>query len=176
MNQSKASRLARKAFELWGSGHADLSVPLYREALELADPAHPSIPQYHGELAGVLSSLGLFSEAREHYQLAVSSELQHDGNEFTSPVVVARYFLAEHFLQQGDANAALEAVEPSLKVGVSLEWLLRYVRTLALHTLGDQEKTQHEADLTIRCAPSEAKRQELLKLFDEKIGFRVEQG
>jgi tetratricopeptide (TPR) repeat protein len=176
MNQSEASRLSEKAFELWGKGRADLAVPLYREALELADPAHYLVPQYHGQFASVLSSLGLFSEAREHYQLAVSLELEQDGNEFRPAVVVARYFLAEHFLQQGDAVAALEAVEPSLKDGVSLEWLLRYVRTLSLHALGDQEKSRYEADLTIRCAPSEAKRQDLSKLFNEKIGFKMEHG
>jgi tetratricopeptide (TPR) repeat protein len=176
MNQSEASRLAAKALELWGAGQADLSVPLYREALELADPAHYSTPQYHEEFAGALSSLGLFSEAREHYQLAVSLELEQSGSEFTSAVVVARYFLAEHFLQQGDASAALEAVDPSLKDGVSMEWLLRYIRTLALHALGDQEKACCEAGLTIRCAPSETKRNELSKLFNDKIGFKMEHG
>lgn len=176
MNQSEASRLARRALELWGAGQADLAVSLYREALELADPAHHSTPQYHEEFAGALSSLGLFSEAREHYQLAVSLELEQDGDEFRSSIVIARYFLAEHFLQQGDAAAALGAVEPSLKDGVSLEWLLRYVRTLSLHALGDQERARYEADLTIRCAPSEAKRQDLSKLFNEKIGFKMGYG
>jgi tetratricopeptide (TPR) repeat protein len=171
MSQAEASRLARKALELWGSGRADLAVPLYREALELADPVHCSTPQYHGEFAGALSSLGLFSEAREHYKIYVSLELEQAGNEFDSAVVVARYFLAEHFLQQADAKSALETVEPSLKDGVPLEWLLRYVRTLSLHALGDQEKALHEADLTIRCTTSEAKRQELSALFNEKIGF-----
>jgi tetratricopeptide (TPR) repeat protein len=176
MNQVEASRLARKALELWSAGQADLAVPLYRQALELADPAHYSTPQYHEEFAGALSSLGLFSEAGEHYQLAVSLELAQDDNEFSPSVIVARYFLAEHFLQQGDAAAALEAVEPSLKDGLSLEWLLRYVRALSLHALGDREKALYEADLAIRCAPSEAKRQDLSRLFNEKMGFEMGYG
>jgi hypothetical protein len=79
-------------------------------------------------------------------------------------------------LRQGDAAAALEAVEPSLKDGVTAEWLLRYVRTLSLHALGDQEKARYEADLTIRCAPSEAKREDLSTLFNEKLGFKMEHG
>jgi tetratricopeptide (TPR) repeat protein len=171
MNNSEASRLASKALELLGKGQAELAVPLYREALELADPTYYLVPQYHEQFAGALSSLGLFSEAQEHLKLAVSLELEQYNDEFSSPVVVARYFLAENFLQQGDAAGALEAVEPSLKDGVKSEWLLRYVRTLSLHALGDQEGARYEADLTIRCTPSEAKREELSKLFNEKLGF-----
>lgn len=176
MNQFEASRLAKKALELWGAGQADLAVPLYRKALELIDPTHYSTSRYHQELAGALSSLGLLDEARKHYELAVSLELEQGSNEFGASVVVARYFLAENFLRQGDAAAALETVEPSLKGGASLDWLLRYIRTLSLHALGDLEKARHEADLTIRLAPSEEKRDELSTLFNEKLGFKMEHG
>lgn len=171
MNQTEASCLAKKALALWGESQAELAIPIYREAIELADPAHYMTPIYHGEFAGALSSRGLFNEAREHYQRAVSLELEQGSDDFNPAVVVARYFLAENFLQQGNASAALETIVPSLREGARQEWLLRYVKALALHALGDQEAARHEANLALKCAPSETKRHELLELFNEKIGF-----
>lgn len=171
MNQSEASRLASKALALWGDNQAELAIPVYREAIQLADPAHYMTPIFHGQIAGAFLSCGLFDEAREHYQRAVSLELEQGSDDFNPAVVVARYLLAEHFLQQGEASAALETIEPSLREGASQEWLLRYVKALAFHALGEHETARNEANLALKCAPSETKRYELLELFNEKIGF-----
>lgn len=150
-------------------------MPLYKKALELADPAHHMVPIYHAQLAGVLAAWGRHDEAQGHYQMAVSLELAQSGDEFALGGVLARYFLAEHFLARGDANAALEAVERSLKDGAPREYLLRYVRALSLHALGEQEKARYEADMALNCAPSESMRQQLFGLFNESFGHEAGQ-
>lgn len=169
IDQPQASRLAKAAFDFWQSGQAESAVPLYQKALQFADPEHYALADYHGEFAGVLSVLGRFTEAREQYQLALSVHRRQDNDEFGSGVVIARYFLAEHYLQQQEPLSALETVEPSLKAGIPSEWLLRLIRAFALHALDRHSEARAEADLALVRAPSDSKRQELSKVFAEKL-------
>ncbi|WP_263772683.1 tetratricopeptide repeat protein [Propionivibrio soli] len=164
-NQSHASQLAKQAFDFWQGGQAERAVPLYQEALRLADPQHLGLPDYHGEFAGTLSTLGRYAEAREQYQLALAVQRQQDQDEFTSGVVVARHFLAEHYLHCNEPLLALETVEPSLKNGVTLEWLLRYTKAVSLSALGRPEEACAEAAQALEKAPSKEKREELSVLF-----------
>jgi len=171
MSQPEASRLANKALALWGDNQAELAISLYTEVLELTDPSHYMTPIYHEQFAGALSSCGRYDEAQQHFQRAVSLELEQGSDNFSPSLVVARYLLAEHFLQQGNIPAALETIEPSFREGTRQEWLLRYIKALSFHALGDQVAARNEAHLALKCAPSEAKQQELLEIFNKKIGL-----
>jgi len=168
IDQPKAQSLAKQAFELWEAGESESAVPIYQEALLLADPQHHGLPDYHREFAGALSVLGRIAEAEEQYKLSLCVQLRQDGNEFTPGVIVARYFLAEHFLRQEEPVVALETIEPSLRDGVTMEWLLRLVKSCALNAVGHKEEARIEAILSIEKVPSDTKREQLSKYFAEK--------
>lgn len=167
-DQEHASRLAKQAFDLWQEGKAELAAPLYQEALVLADPAHWGLPGYHGEFASVLSELGRFVEARQQFQLALDVQRRLDEDEFTNSVVVSRYFLAEHLRLHGEPQLALETIEPSLKSGLELEWLLRCAKALTLNALERVGEARIEASLAVATVKSDEKRDELVQLFTEK--------
>jgi len=170
IDQPRASRLAKEGFDCWQSGQLEQAVTLYVEALSFADPKHYALSDYHGEFAGVLSALGRFSEAGEQYKAALSVQLAQDEDDFSSGVVVARYFLAQHYLQQNQPEVALETVAPSLKEGVSLEWILRLINAYALKDLGRANEALLEARRTLALAPSDEKREELTRSLTEKLG------
>jgi len=170
MDQPQASHLVKKAFDCWQAGRLAEAVPLYQKALALADPKHYRLPDWHGEFAGVLSDLGRFSEAEEHYKAALAVELAHAEDDFSSAVVIARYFLAQHYLDRNEPELALLTIEAWFKDGMPSEWLLRLVRACALHDLSRIEEARLEAERALAAAPSETKREELSRLFAEKLG------
>lgn len=165
--QTKASKLAREALDLWSQGQAERALPLYQEALLLADPLRDNMAMYHGEFAGALTNLGRHAEAREQYELALAVEMRESTPGDNSGVSVARYFLAQHFLGQQEPLAALETVEPAIQAGMALQWILLYSKTLALHALGMAEQASTCAHLTLSLAPSEKKRTELQQQFTD---------
>jgi hypothetical protein len=169
-DQVKASHLAKEAFELWQAGNAELAVPLYLEALQNADPDHWALADYHGELAGALASLDRHTEARNHYQLAVSVQRRQDGDDFNVAVTTARYFLADRCLQLNEPLLALEAIAPSMSNNAKGDWLLHLAKARALHALGKVSESHAEADLSIKFAPSEEKRKELMSYFSGELG------
>ncbi|MBV8618265.1 MAG: tetratricopeptide repeat protein [Curvibacter sp.] len=167
-DQERASGLAKQAFELWQSGKAESAIPFYQEALLLADPKYLGLPEYHGEFASVLSELGRSGEARQQFELALEVQRRLDGSEFTSSVAVARYFLAEHLRAHEEPQLALQTIEPSLKPGVGLEWLLRCAKAFALSDLEQNEGARFEAHLALETVKSDEKRSELVQIFSEK--------
>jgi len=170
IDQPRASHLAKQAFDFWQSGQLEQAVSLYEEALSLADPKHYGRPDYHGEFAGVLTALGRFPEAQEQLEAALTVQRDLDGNDLSSGVVIARYFLADHFLRQKQPQEAIDTVTPSLQDDVTTEWLLRLVKALALSDLGRVEEAKSEANIALLKAPSEEKRSELMQWFTEKLG------
>lgn len=168
INQAHASTLASKGLDLWEAGQPEQAIPLYQEAILLADPEHFATPQYHGELAGVFSKLCRFAEARTHYQLSLDIQRRQDQSDASSAVVIARYFLAEHFLHTHEPARAIDAIAPSLIQGISQEWLLRYVKAIALHALGHTEEACTEAHASLNLVPSDERREHLSALFKEE--------
>ncbi|MBB6563729.1 tetratricopeptide (TPR) repeat protein [Acidovorax soli] len=165
IDQARASRLASQAFDLWQSGKGAEAIPLYEQSLTLADPSHYRLPDYHGELATVLSELGRFPQARNQLELSLSVTLGQGAAEGSIGVVIARYFLADHLLGQQRPQEALQVIEPSLAKGIASEWLLRLVKATALHALGRIDEARPEAAMVLETAPSSQKREELAELL-----------
>lgn len=168
--QPKASRLAREGFNLWQAGKLDEAIPRYREALEIADPNHYRLADYHGEFAAVLEGLGNFSEAQEQLELAAQVQRRLDGDDCAIGVSVARYFLADHLVRHGQPERALEAIAPSLAVKPESEWLLRLVQAEALQAMSRSAEARDVAARALEIAPSDNKRNELRVRF-ERLGF-----
>ena len=101
-----------------------MAIEVYRRALEVADPRHYALPEYHGELATVFSQLNLNEEARRHFEEALDISRRHDGNEDTLGVAIAGYFLGEHLLKMKLPRDALSAIGPLLITSHHIESLL----------------------------------------------------
>lgn len=165
IDQARASSLASQAFNLWQSGKGAEAVPLYEQSITLADPSHYRLPDYHGELASVLSELGLFPQARSQLEQSLNVTRDQGAPEGSIGVVIARYFLADHLLAQQQPQEALQVIEPSLVRGMKSEWLLRLTKATALHALGRIDEARPEAVIALETAPSSQKREEIAKLL-----------
>ena len=160
VDQHRAGELAREGFELWQADRLDEAAERYREALALAVPGSEEVADYHGELAGVLATLGRRAEARE--QVPSSRWLAELRQDPDGPGVnINRYCLAELLLTMGDPDAALTALLPGLNSVNGQEWLLRLVQAEALWRLGQRHNAQHTASLAVELAPSDAAREQL---------------
>jgi tetratricopeptide (TPR) repeat protein len=158
-DQRKASQLAKEGFDLWQSNRPEEAVSRYKEALALADQDHYGLPDYHGEFAGVLATLGRFAEARAQYELAIVCEMRLLPD---SPgISVNRHFLADLLLTMNDAASALEVLAPGLKAENKQEWVLRVSEAEAHWHLADAARARQSAMRALETAPSDAKRKEI---------------
>src|SRR6266545_4952991 len=123
--------IAKRAFDLADAARLDEAIVLYREAVAGLDPTHYWSPQVHGQFASVLTQLGRLEEAGEQYERALQLELGQAAAEETASVVVARYFLAEHWLVRGDPGRALVTIQPALVNPGRLHVLVRTVEAEA---------------------------------------------
>jgi tetratricopeptide (TPR) repeat protein len=156
IDQRRASQLAKEGFDLWQSNRADEALSLYQEALALADPDQFIVADYHGELAGVLATLGRYQEAREQYELALTCEIRLLPD---SPGInVNRHFLADLLLTMNNPASALEALAPGLSAKNDQEWLLRMSEAEAHWRLGDAARARGAANRALETAPSDEKR------------------
>ena len=64
-DQQRAAALAKEGFDLWQSGRLEDALLKYVAALDVADPNNYAVPDYHGEFASVLATLGRDREACE---------------------------------------------------------------------------------------------------------------
>jgi len=168
-DQQRAALLAREGFTLWQSDRLEEAVECYRAALAIADPSQDGLADYHGELAGVLATLGRHAEAREQYEFALDCECRVDPD--GPGVSVLRYLLAELLLTMGEPAGALDALLPGLNSVSDQEWLLRLVQADALWQLGQKSQAQVAARLAFQLAP-EANRDDLR----ERVGRILSEG
>ncbi len=161
--------MAAEAFELRERGRFDEADARYRAALAQADPRHHRTPDIHGEYASLLTAMHRSFEAGPHYERALQLELQGSADESSAPVVVARYFLGEHYLRIGEADSARRAVAPSLAAAQKpLAWL---VEAEALYLSGAIEDARAAAERALALANDDGQkeriRERLAELLDE---------
>jgi tetratricopeptide (TPR) repeat protein len=167
IDQRRASKAVNEGFDLWVAGEPERAVPFYEEALRLVDPNHSGLPEYHGAFASILAELGRPLEARAQLQLSLAANLRHQENEFTTAVIVSRYFLANHYLQHDLPLQAIEAVAPSLGSEAECAYLLNWIRMLAFSAIGREEDAEAEKEIALKKAPTDKKRAELRELLIE---------
>ena len=150
MDQSKALSITAEAFEMVQQGRLDEADARYRAALAEADPRHYRTPEIHGQYASLLTRMNRGADAGRHYERALEIELRNDPDEAKAPVVVARYFLGEHYLRMGEADSARRAIAPSLVAAQKpLAWL---VEAEALYLSGAIEDAQSAAQRAVALA------------------------
>lgn len=169
IDQPKASKLAREAFDQWQAGHHERSKLLYEEAIPLADPQHWGFSAYHGEYACVLNELGKHEQATTQLELSLAAELAQGNVEGSPAVTIARYFLADQLLRHGAPERALETLAPSTSHAPD-DWLTRLVEAHVLFALNRKSEAKVAAALAISNAPTPKKAEELKQDLGQVLG------
>ncbi len=169
IDQSKASKLAREAFDHWQAGRREEAKRLYEEAIPLADPQHWGLSAYHGEYACVLNELGKHEQATIQLEHSLAAELAQGNLEGSPAVTVARYFLADQLLRHGASERALETLAPSISHAPN-DWLTRLVEAHVLFALGRKSEAKSAAALAISNAPTSKKAEELKQDLGQVLG------
>ena len=164
-DQTTALALASEALELWEGGCFPEAETRYREALSHADPSHEGTPDIHGAYAGVLTGMHRLAEAGRHYETALQLTLRNHPDENDPAVVVARYFLGEHYLRTGELESARKVVAPSLAgAQMPLGWI---VEAEALLQSGSTSEARDAADRALALAASAEQRERIRGRFTE---------
>ena len=159
MDQSRALAAAAEAFDLAEQGRLAEAEQRYRDALADADSRHYRTPDIHGEYASLLTRLNRSTEAGRHYERALELELENDPNEASAPVLIARYFLGEHYLRMGEPDSARRAIAPSLTAAERpLAWL---VETEALFLSGDVEGARRAGERALSMCANDEQRERI---------------
>lgn len=164
-SENPLQQIGKAALDLWNNGELEAAVALFQKILALAEPDYIDLPHYHGCYGGVLAALGHMSRAQEQFELAVIAQLREDKSAFAPGVIVARYFLAEHFLQVNEPLKALETVAPSLQPSGASHWLMLHIQTQACALLGRELEARSFVQGCLDGAPSEQKREQLKDIF-----------
>jgi len=171
IDQAKASKLARAAFDQWQAGQHEQARLLYEEAIPLADPQHYGLSGYYGEYACVLNELGQREQATTALETSLATEVAQGHAEGSPSVIVARYFLADQLLRLGYAERALEALSPSINHAPG-NWLTRVEEAHILYALDRKVEARAAATLAIACAPTPEKAEQLRQNLDEILAPR----
>ena len=160
-DQERAAALAKEGLHLWRTGKLEDALLKYVAALDAVDPNHAALPDYHGEFAGVLATLGRDAEAFEQYQISLTQALRQDPYGTGPAVAIARYSLGEQLLKMKQPERALHVITQGLARAGNEEWLLRVVEARALWVLGRRVESKRSAELAVLYAPSEKKATDL---------------
>jgi tetratricopeptide (TPR) repeat protein len=163
----RAAVLAKEGLQLWEEGRLEAALLKYVAALDAADPDHSARPDYHGECAGVLATLGRDAEAFEQYQIALTHALRQDSDGRGPVVAVARYSLGEQLLKMKQPERALHVITQGVRLAGDQEWLLRVVEARALWDLGRKPESKRAAERAVLHAPSDTKANDLRRYLAE---------
>ena len=165
IDQPRALALSREALGLWESERLAEAEARYREALSHADPRDEATPDIHAAYAGVLTRMSRFADAGRHYETALQLALRSGPDETRPAVLVARYFLGEHYLRIGDAESARRVVAASLAEGdMPLAWI---VEAEALLQSGDTVAARGAAGRALALAASAEQQDRIRARFAE---------
>lgn len=166
IDQPKASKLAREGFDQWQAGRLEESRLLYEEAIPLADPRHYGLAGYYGEYACVLNQLGRHDQATTQLEKSLATEIAQGYVEGSPPIIVARYFLADHLLRLGDNQRALETLVPSIS-HAPRDWITRLGEAHILYALDRKVEAKAVAAMAVAYAPTPEKAEQLKQNLQE---------
>lgn len=158
---TQINALSRQAFAHWGAGRFAEAAEGFSAAITLLrDGGLPASADLHAQLAGVLDAQGQLAEAIAQSELALAAE-QVQGQADDSPAVkIARHFLADRLVRQGQPQRALDVLAPSLAV-LPDDWLLNMGQAEALFAGGRVADARVAAERSLGNASSEDKRTQL---------------
>ena len=162
IDYEQINALARQAFEHWGNGRLAEAAAGYAAAITLVrDNGLAAVGDLHAQLAGVLDAQGQLAEAVAQSELALAAEQAQGGASDAGPAVkIARHFLADRLVRQGQPQRALDVLAPSLTASPD-DWLLNMGQAEALFAAGRVADARAAAERALANASSEDKRTQL---------------
>jgi tetratricopeptide (TPR) repeat protein len=156
------NKLSKQAFAHWGAGRFAEAVEGYAAAIALVhDGGLPAIADLHAQLAGVLDAQGQLEEAIAQSELALAAEQAQGGANDAGPAVkIARHFLADRLVRQGQPQRALDVLAPSL-TALPDDWLLNLTQAEALFAAGRVADAKVAAERALANASSDDKRAQM---------------
>jgi len=153
--------LARQAFEHWGAGRLAEAAEGYAGAVALVHgQGLPAVADLHAQWAGVLDAQGRLDAAVTQSEQALAAELAQPQADSTPSVKIARYFLADRLVRQGQPQRALDVLAPSM-AALPHDWLLNMAQAEALLGAGRADDAAAAAQRALANAPSDDKRAQL---------------
>lgn len=158
---TQINTLSRQAFAHWGAGRLAEAAEGFSAAITLLrDGGLSASADLHAQLAGVLDAQGRLDAAVAESELALAAE-QAQGQADDSPAVkIARHFLADRLVRQGQPQRALDALAPSL-AALPDDWLLNLTQAEALLAAGRTADARAAAERSLGSASSADKRTQL---------------
>jgi predicted RNA polymerase sigma factor len=129
-----------------------------------------------GLLGGVLSELGRMDEAEVAHRDAVERAIASSPGVRTLQVAIARYMLAAHILNCGDAPRALAEVEAALREEERGHDSLYALKAETLRELGRDEGAREAAAAAVRTASSEKMRLALTRRLSALLSNAADAG
>jgi len=168
MNQDEALRIADLAAGLVEDGRLADAEVRYREALALSDPHDARTAGLHTEYGDVLTRLYRGFDAGKEYERALYLRLRQDRDESSADVLVARYFLGEHYLRMGEPDSARRVIAPSLAaIPTSLAWM---VEAQALYLSGSEDDAKAAGNRAVELAADDGQREQIRTRLAELWG------
>jgi tetratricopeptide (TPR) repeat protein len=170
-DRSKSFVLWSDGLDHWQAGRLDEAAAALQQAVATGG-SDIAFTQYLGSLGGVLGDLGRSVEAQRAFEQALQRALEESGDvgNASSEVVVARFFLAQHFLRFEQPLQAVTISEPSVGVNAKLEGILRFIRALAFAALGEGGRARTEGVAALELATSEDQRERMKDQLHEILG------
>jgi tetratricopeptide (TPR) repeat protein len=153
MNQRKAQKLASEGYALYESEKYLEAARKYEEAIKIVDISHWATQDIYGEYAMVLAVVGRKKESLSMLEMALESALAADPN--SNGVTIARHFLAEHLIELGNSEKAIEGLLPVLTKNAELKWLIHFSAANAYFHLGDKDNYDKQANETFKTSSNE---------------------
>ncbi len=164
--ESESWKLWTEGLDHWRHERLDEAAGCFREAIAKAAAGDAGLVEYHHSLGHVLDELGETSEAQSALEKALELAVERRKDPSSTEIVLARCFLAEHFVRVLRFQQAIEVTEPSVSVGARVEGLLFFVRALAFRGLGQLERARDEADRALQLATSPEQREKFARELD----------
>ena len=170
-DRSKSFVLWSEGLDQWEAGRLEEALTTLQEAVANGS-SDIAFTQYLGSLGGVLGDLGRPVEAQQAFEQALQRALEESGElgNASSEVVLARYFLAQHFLRFEQPSQAVAISEPSVGVNAKLEGILRFIRASAFAALGEFGRARAEGVAAVALATSEDQRERMKTQLQEILG------
>ena len=115
MDKEALNKAAKEAIEHWSNEEFEQAEALFRQTLPYVDDNHWRSVDYLSYFACNQNSLGKVDEATGLFERSLKSALATD-SEASITVTLARLCLAHHLHRQGEIQAALNTIQPSLAI------------------------------------------------------------
>lgn len=156
-DQKLAGQLAQAGLEHFKNGRFSEAANCYSDALSHVEHKSWDVVDYHDEYAQVLDQLGEQREAKLQLERSLKIAVQISERITDYEVTQARHQLAEHLINTGYYQEALDTVKPFLGKGCDNDWMLYLSAAKALKALGDDTGSKISALAVLTKMPGDSR-------------------